>query len=65
MELRRLSKCLTDDEEHFAEILSQKTNADILKEKNHIETEMQKCVVRNEQVSNLCIKCYEDNVSGN
>ena len=25
---------------------------------------MQKYVVRNEQVSDLCVKCYEDNVSG-
>ena len=64
LELRRLSKCLTDDEGHFAEILSKKTNADVLKEKKHIENEMQKCIVRSEQVSNLCIKCYEDNVSG-
>ena len=25
---------------------------------------MQKCIARSEQVSELCIKCYEDNVSG-
>ena len=36
----------------------------ILKEKKHIESEMQKCIVRSEQVAELCIKCYEDNVSG-
>ena len=64
MELRRLSKCLCDDEESFAMLLADKTNADILKEKKHIEGELQKCIVRSEQVAELCIKCYEDNVSG-
>ena len=64
LELRRLSKCLCDDEESFAALLASKTNADILKEKKHIEGELQKCIVRSEQVSELCIKCYEDNVSG-
>ena len=34
------------------------------KREKHIETEMQKCIVRSEQVSDLCIKCYEENVSG-
>ena len=45
-------------------LLADKTNADILKEKKHIESELQKCIVRSEQVAELCIKCYEDNVSG-
>ena len=45
-------------------LLADKTNADILKEKRHIEGELQKCIVRSEQVAELCIKCYEDNVSG-
>ena len=64
LELRRLSKCLCDDEESFAMLLADKTNADILKERKHIEGELQKCLARSEQVSELCIKCYEDNVSG-
>lgn len=64
LELRRLSKCLCDNEDDFATLLADKTNADILKEKKHIESEMQKCIVRSEQVAELCIKCYEDNVSG-
>ena len=64
LELRRLSKCLCDDEESFAMLLADKTNANILKEKKHIESELQKCIVRSEQVAELCIKCYEDNVSG-
>ena len=33
LELRRLSNCLCDDEESFAMLLADKTNADILKEK--------------------------------
>lgn len=64
LELRRLSKCLCKDEERFATLLANKTNADILKERKHIEGELQKCLVRSEQVAELCIKCYEDNVSG-
>ena len=62
-------KVKDDDEmntliESFAMLLADKTNADILKEKKHIESELQKCIVRSEQVAELCIKCYEDNVSG-
>ena len=41
-------------------VLADKTNADILKEKKHLESELQKCLVRSEQVSELYIKCYED-----
>lgn len=64
MELRRLSKCLCDDEDSFAALLADKTNEDMLKEKKHIEGESQKCLARSEQVTELCIRCYEDNVSG-
>ncbi len=64
LELRRLSKCLCDDEESFATLLANKTNEDMLKEKKHIEGELQKCLARSEQVTELCIRCYEDNVSG-
>ncbi len=64
LELRKLALCLYDDEEQFATLLADKTNADILKEKKHLDGEIQKCVSRSNQVSELCIKCYEDNVSG-
>lgn len=64
LELRRLSKCLCDNEEDFATLLADKNNADIFKEKKHLESELQKCLMRSEQVSELCIKCYEDNVAG-
>ena len=55
---------LFENEESFATLLADKTNADILKEKKHIEGELQKCIVRSEQVAELCIRCYEDNVAG-
>lgn len=48
----------------FEDELAVKTNADIFKEKKHIESELQKCIVRSDQVAELCIRCYEDNVSG-
>ena len=64
LELRTLSKCLCDNEEDFATLLADKTNADIFKEKKHLESELQKCLMRSEQVSELYIKCYEDNVAG-
>lgn len=64
LELRRMAQFLSDDEEVFAEMLAQKTNADILKEQKHMETELQKAIVRNETVAGLFEKLYEDNVSG-
>ncbi len=64
LELRMLAQCLRDDEEQFATLLADKTNTDITKEKKHLEGEIQKCTSRAKQVSELCIKCYEDNVSG-
>ncbi len=48
----------------FEDELAVKTNADIFKEKKHIESELQKCIVRSDQVAELCIRCYEDNVAG-
>ena len=64
LELRRLSKYLCDDEDSFETLLANKTNANILKERKHMEGELQKCLTRSEQVAELCIKCYENNVSG-
>ncbi len=55
---------LREDEETFAEILSQKTNKDILKEQKHLEGELNKAIARNETVSKLYEKLYEDNAIG-
>ena len=55
---------LESDEEAFAELLAQKTDKELLKEKKHDEEELQKAIVRNETVSNLYEKLYEDNATG-
>lgn len=64
LELRRLAGFLKDDEETFAEILSQKTNKDILRKQKHLESELNKAISRNEVVSKLYEKLYEDNATG-
>lgn len=64
LELRRMAKFLQDDEEAFAELLAQKTNKDILKEQKYLEEELCKSVARNEKISGLYEKLYEDNASG-
>ena len=55
---------LESDEEAFSELLAQKTDKELLKEKKHDEEELQKAIVRNETVSNLYEKLYEDNATG-
>lgn len=64
LELRRMAQFLQDDEEAFAELLAQKTNKDIIKEQKYLEEELRKSVARNEKVSGLYEKLYEDNASG-
>lgn len=64
LELRRLACFLRDDEETFAEILSQKTNKDILREQKHLESGLNKAITRSETVSRLYEKLYEDNATG-
>lgn len=64
IELRRMAQFLQDDEEAFAELLAQKNNKDILKEQKYLEEELCKSVARNEKVSGLYEKLYEDNASG-
>ena len=64
LKLKRLAAYLKADEEGFAELLAQKTNRDILTEQKTIEAELQKAIARNDTVSKLYEKLYEDNVSG-
>ena len=64
MELHRLAGYLKYDEDAFAEMLAKKTNQDILTEQKHAEEELQKSIVRNEQVAQLFEKLYEDNAVG-
>lgn len=64
LELRRMANFLRDNEQEFAEILAQKTNAEMLKEQKHNEAELQKAIVRNDTVLRLYEKLYEDNATG-
>ena len=44
--------------------MAEKTNADMLKEERHLESELARMTVRSETVSNLFVKIYEDNATG-
>lgn len=53
LELRRMAEFLAADEEAFAELLAQKTDKELLKEKKQDEAELQKAIARNDTVSHL------------
>lgn len=64
MGLRRMALFLQDDEETFAQLLADKTNADMISEQKHLEAEIQKATMRSEDVLRLYEKIYEDNATG-
>lgn len=64
LELRRLAKYLENNEEEFAELLSEKTNADMIAEQKLLEQSLSTSLYRNENLTNIFSKLYEDNVSG-
>ena len=64
LELHRMAEFLESDEEAFAELLAQKTDKELLKEKRHDEEELQKAIMRNDTVAQLYEKLYEDNATG-
>ena len=64
MELQYMATLLDEHEDEFAEALEKKTNADSIREKKIIESELQKAIVRNERVASLYEKLYEDNAEG-
>ena len=64
LELRRMAEFLAADEEAIAELLAQKTDKELLKEKRHDEEELQKAIMRNDTVAQLYEKLYEDNATG-
>jgi len=64
LELRRLANFLRADEEALADILEQKTAADMKAEKKYLEEELRKATARNDTVSTMFEKLYEDNASG-
>lgn len=64
LELRRMAEFLRYDEEAFAELLARKTDKELLKEHRQNKGELQKAIVRNDTVSRLYEKLYEDNATG-
>ena len=64
LELRRMAEYLSDDEDAFAELLARKTDKELLKEQKRCEEELQKAMTRNDTVSRLYEKFYEDNAIG-
>lgn len=64
LELRCMAEFLRTDEDAFADLLAQKTNKELLKEQKQSEADLQKAVVRNDTVSKMYEKLYEDNASG-
>ena len=64
LELKRLARFLESNEEELAQLLAEKTNADMIEEQKYLESELSRATVRNETVSNLFVKIYEDNATG-
>ena len=64
MELRRMAEYLSNDEDAFAELLARKTDKELLTEQKRCEEELQKAMIRNDTVSRLYEKLYEDNATG-
>ncbi len=59
-EIRRLAVFLRDYESAFTEILTKKTNGDILAQQKYLQEEINKAVARNDKVSGLYEKLFED-----
>ncbi|WP_407384000.1 hypothetical protein [Ruminococcus sp.] len=62
LELRRLAKYLENKE--FAELLSEKTNADMIAEQELLEQSLSTSLYRSENLTNIFSKLYEDHVNG-
>ena len=64
MELRELANFLASDEERFVAILERKTNKNLMIERKSTENALQTAITRNDEVSRLYERIYEDNVNG-
>ena len=64
LELKRLAKCLETNEQEFAELLVRKTNEDMIIEQKRLEESLSKALYRNESITTVFSKLYEDNVTG-
>ena len=60
----KMTNLKPEHEEEFAKLLAEKTNADMLAEQKTLETELNRATARNEMLTSLFAKTYEDNVSG-
>ena len=63
-ELRQLAETLKHDEENFARLLLQKNDEERENEHKLLSDKLQKAITRNNTVSNLYEKLYEDNILG-
>ena len=52
------------DEDAFAELLARKSDKELLRDQKRCEEELQKAMTRNDTVSRLYEKLYEDNATG-
>lgn len=59
-----MAEYLSDDEDAFAELLARKTDKELLTEQKRCKEELQKAMTRNDTVSRLYEKLYEDNATG-
>ena len=64
LELKHLANFLKHDEERLAEILEKKSNKDLYEETRYLKGELQKALARQQKVSNLYERLYEDNAEG-
>ena len=64
MELRMLADFLESAEDEFAELLEQKTNKDIIRERTTAEGALSTAKARSKKLLGLFQKLYEDNVEG-
>ena len=64
LELKRLAKCIETNEQEFAELLVRKTNEDMIIEQKRLEESLSKALYRNESITTVFSKLYEDNVTG-
>lgn len=64
LELKRLASYLEADEERFAAILEQESNKEMTERKKLCEKELAAAQARQNEITMLCQKLYEDNVTG-
>lgn len=64
LELQRLIAFLKVDEDAFIDLLTEKTNNDMFREKKVFETEIQRCISRREKLTEKYEQLYESNLEG-